>query len=65
MPKQLIVVTFVVTLGKLIGGRGGFCVRVIVTVSGQIQSTLISRVLHYPQTSIHCCTNVPVLYSYL
>jgi len=35
----------------------------IVTVPAQIQSRLISRVLYYPQTPIHYCTNVPVLYS--
>jgi len=39
-------------------------VLVIVTVSAQIQSRLISRVLHYPQAPIHYCTNVRVLYSY-
>jgi hypothetical protein len=35
----------------------------IVTVPAQIQSRLISRILHYPQAPIHYCTNVPVLYS--
>jgi hypothetical protein len=44
-------------------GAGELLSLVIVTVSAQIQSRLISRVLHYPQATIHYCTKVPVLYS--
>ena len=67
-----IVCTFVCTLvllmknrGLLFRGRGRLLSLVIITVSPHIQSRLISRVLHYPQVTIHYCTNVPVLYSNL